>query len=73
MSVAARTIHLAVKVESLRAVRDELRIAEAYLNHRKATVVFKENFSSFWVTPEGKMLELEISPAPEGWQIILLE
>lgn len=73
MSVAARTVHLAVKVESLRAVRDELRVAEAFLNYRQATVVFKEGFSSFWVTPEGKMLELEISPTPDGWQIILLE
>ena len=71
--ITTRTVHLVAKVENLALVRQEMQVAQAYLRYRKAEVIFSESFSTFWATPEGKVLELEVRPADDGWQIILLE
>lgn len=72
-SLSERVIHHVTLVSSLSEVREELSIVNAYLNWIKASTLFCQGTSTFWVTPDGRTLELEISPREDGWQIVLLE
>ena len=72
-NLSERVIHHVNLVPSLSEVRSELSVVNVYLNWIKATVLFRQGTSTFWVTPDGRTLELEISPREDGWQIVLLE
>lgn len=72
-NLSERTVHHVNHVESLSKVRQELFLVKMYLKWIKATILFRQGTSTFWVTPDGRTLELEISPRNDGWQIILLE
>ena len=72
-SLSDRVIHHVNHVPSLKEVSEEISVVNSYLNWIKAAEFFRKGNLSFWVTPEGRTLELEISPREDGWQIILLE
>ena len=72
-NLSDRVIHHVNHVSSLQGVREELPVINSYLKWMKAEAFFRKDNVTFWVTPEGRTLELEISPREDGWQIILLE